>query len=133
MRRLQSSGGHVQTQRQPRRSGQRGADPGDARGPSVTLVQPTENRRAGKTAEEVAREIKPARRAAIAGRGAPDEAGRGGLREEGAVTDEREAGEDERQARRQHERQPAGGEPERTPEGPPRAIARDRASGERRG
>src|SRR5262245_6312912 len=61
-------------------NGERECDAGDAGRPSQPIEYLAENGGAHEPTGEIAREIDAARRSAIAGRGAPDEAGRHRLR-----------------------------------------------------
>src|SRR5689334_24001782 len=70
--RLGAGRGHLQPQRQPCRTRERGADTRHAGWPAVAFVEPAEYRRAGETAEEIAREINSACGAAIRRCGAAD-------------------------------------------------------------
>src|SRR5918996_5417445 len=84
--------GQLQPRREQRGRGESGADARDARAPAEAVEQPAERGGAGEAAEKVARQVEAARRAAVAGRGAADEAGGDGLGEEGAHPDEGEPG-----------------------------------------
>src|SRR5258707_877167 len=78
---------------------QRQRDAGDESAPAEGIEDLAEHGAADETAEEIAGEVDAARRAAIGGRRATDEAGRRGLSEEGADADQRQPGEDGEEVR----------------------------------
>ena len=105
----------AQFHRERGRNGERQRDAADASAPAETVEQLAKQRGADESSGEIAREIDPARRAFVLGRGAADEAGRDGLREEGADADQRESGEDSGEIAGQQQRQ---ADPRQTPERP---------------
>src|SRR5882757_5702221 len=92
-------------ERQQRRKHQRDTDAGNAGDPADAIEQLAQNDASDDAAEEVARKIDSACRAAVRGRRAADESGRGGLREKRSCADQREAGEDRVEVGHNQERQ----------------------------
>ena len=84
----------AQAERQEARGDESCGDAGDAGRPTIGVEEPAERRAAGETAEEVAGEVEPAGRAAVARGGPADEAGNSGLGGEGPDRQQREPGEE---------------------------------------
>ena len=111
--------------------GKRHGDAVNAGRPAEPVEQLAQNRAADETTKEIASEIDPRRRTAVAHRRFADEAGRSRLRQEGADGDQRQPAEDCGDVELEQQRQAQGSHRKRRPERRARAdaiVGRERIS-----